>query len=449
MNKIRKIVISSLLFVLVSSTAVYSQLIDGVTAIIGDESILLSELESMVLSQRSQGNKAPMNELRCEILEDLMVQKLFLDQARIDSIEVTQDRIDRELDSRLTNFIMSAGSEEALEEYYHKSMIEIKRDLRKIMANEILTGEVQQTIAMDISISPSEVRKYFSKVPADSLPVLPAEVEISIIEANPPNLDENNAEVRQKLLDLRKRIIEGESFKALAILYSEDEGSARMGGDLGFVPRSNLDKAYANEAFGLKKNAVSRIVESIYGFHIIELIERNGDLINTRHILMRPKVKPNESQKAIHSLDSIADYIRKDSISFELAAKRFSTHKDSRMNGGKFVDPQSRSEMIIIDKLPPDTYKVVRDMNVGEISDAFQTTDDKEKTVFRIVRLDSQTSPHKANMKDDFNYLREFAMNNKRAEVYQEWILDKMSNTYVKISQEFKTCKFSNKGWLK
>ncbi len=448
MNKIRKITISSLLLLLISTGSIYSQLIDGVTAIVGDETIFLSELESMVLTQRSMNNRAPIDKLRCELLEDLMIQKLFLDQARIDSIEVTQDEVDRELAGRLNEFVVRAGSEEALEEYYHKSMIEIRRDLRKMMANEILTMTMQRTIASGITSSPAEVRRFYNRIPADSLPLMPAEVEISIIQADPPNMDDNNMEVRQRLLDLRKRIIEGESFKALAILYSED-GSANNGGELGFKQRMGLDKAYADEAFSLKKNTVSKVVESQFGFHIIEMIDRQGDMINTRHILMRPKVNPQEALEAKLSLDSIADFIRKDSITFDVAARRFSSHKDSRMNGGKYVSPQSRSEMLIIDNLPPDTYKIVRDLNVGEISDAFETTDLETKTVFRIVRLDSQTTPHKANLKDDFNYLQELTLNNKRAEKYQNWILDKMGATYVKISEEFKACKFSNEGWQK
>ncbi len=427
----------------------YGQIVDGITAIVGDEIILLSELESMVLTQRSMGDRTPIARLRCELLEDLMIQKLFLDQARIDSIIITQDEVDRELEMRLNDFVLRAGSEENLEQYYNKSMIEIKRDLRKMMSNDILTRSVQQNIAAGISTTPSDVKKFYNSIPEDSIPLLPAEVEISIIQIDPPNLEENKLEVRQKLLDLRRRIIAGESFRALAILYSEDDGTATRGGELGFTTRANLDKAYADEAYSLKKNAVSRIIESAYGYHIIELIDRNGEMVNTRHILMRPKVKPDEAIEANARLDSIANLIRNDSLKFETAAYMFSTDKDSKINGGKFVNPQSRSNVVAIESLPPDVYQVVRDLKIGEISEAFKSTNDEGKTVFKIVRLDKQTAPHKANLKDDFNYLSELAIGTKRAGKYRSWVEDKMEITYIKISDDFRTCNFANKGWLK
>jgi len=444
-----KLKISAIILMLALASQLNGQIVDGVSAIVGDETIFLSEVESMVLTQRSMGVRTPINSLRCQLLEDLMVQKLFLDQARIDSIVVTQDEVDRNLEMRLTDFILRAGSEENLEQYYNKSMIEIKRDLRKMMANELLTQRMQTTIAADITTTPADVRRFYKLIPEDSIPLLPAEVELSVIQIDPPNLEENKLEVRQRLLDLRGRIIEGESFRALAILYSEDEGTAARGGELGFTNRAKLDKSYADEAYSLKKNAVSRVVESIYGYHIIELIERNGDMINTRHILMRPKVKPEEAIEARERLDSIANQVRMDSLSFEEAAFRFSTDKDSRINGGKYVDPQSRSDVVAIDNLAPEVYQVVRDMNIGEISRAFESTNAEGKTVFKIVRLDKQTAPHKANLKDDFNYLSELTMQQKRMDKYRKWIEDKMEITYIKVSDEFKTCNFANEGWLK
>lgn len=450
MKKTIQIFLSSIILsVIITSNVNSQQVVDAVTCIIGDEIILLSEIESLVLTQRSMGDKTPANKLRCVILEDMMIQKLFLDQARLDSIIVTQDEVDRSLNMRLNEFVMRAGSEENLEEYYNKSMIEIKRDLRKMMENEILTQQMQQSLARDITSTPAEVRKFFNRISSDSVPLIPAKVQISIIQIDPPDNEENILEVRQRLLNLRRRIIEGESFRALAILYSEDDGSATRGGEIGFMPRSNLDKAYADEAFSLKKNSVSRVVESEFGFHIIELIDRNGDMVNTRHILMKPKVKPGQVAEAINRLDSIADLIRKDSLSYKLAAIKFSTDKDSRLNGGRFVTEDTRENLIMIDNLPPDTYKVVRDMKIGEISDAFRTIDSKGNIIFRIVKLDSRTEPHRANLKNDFTYIQEMSLSNKRNGVYSDWVIEKMENTYIKISDSFKTCQFFNKGWLK
>ncbi len=449
MKRIKGILSSVVLIVMATANSYPQQVVDEVSAVVGDEKILLSDVEGMVMSQRQMGDRTPIDKLRCQIFEDLLVQKLFLDQARIDSIEVSDDDVERYLDSRLNAFIVNAGSEENLEQYYKKSMIEIKRDLRVMIKNQLLTQKMQEEIASDIKITPLEIRKFYNSLPPDSLPLIPAQVEISIIQIDPPNIEANKLEVRQKLLDLRRRIIQGESFKALAVLYSEDASTAPKGGEVGYQPREGLDKAYADEAFSLTPNTVSKVVESQYGFHIIELIDRKGDMVNTRHILMKPKVNAEDTQIAINRIDSIADLVRNDSMTFEKAAMMFSTHKDSRMNGGKYVTPDSREELINIEDLPPEMYIMVRNLKVGEITNGIKMTDEKGNEVFRVIRLDKRTEPHRANLKDDFNFLQEMALDNKRAGVYQQWIEDKMQVTYIKISDTFKTCKFANDGWLK
>ncbi|HEN20773.1 MAG TPA: peptidylprolyl isomerase, partial [Desulfobacteraceae bacterium] len=248
------------IFILVSgANKVFSQyIIDEVSAIVGDETVFLSDVENMVLQQMTMGDRRPKEAIRCEVFEDLLVQLLFLDQARIDSIFISSDNISRMLDERLNDFVMRAGSEENLEEYFNKSMVEIRRDLRPMMENQQLASQVQNKLAMDIKITPDEVRKFYQSVPPDSLPLIPARVEISIIQIDPPGLEQSKLETRQQLLNLRRRIVEGESFRALAVLYSEDEASAATGGEIGFQARGNLDKAYADEAFSLKKNQVSR-----------------------------------------------------------------------------------------------------------------------------------------------------------------------------------------------
>ncbi len=433
----------------VNNEAKPQYLIDEVSAIVGDETVFMSDVENMVLQQMAMGDRRSSQTIKCEVFEDLLVQLLFLDQARLDSIEISGDQIERMLDERLNDFVLRAGSEENLEEYFRKSMVEIRRDLKPMMENQQLASEVQNNLARDITITPQEVKRFFQSVPADSLPLMPARVEISIIQVDPPGMEESKLETRQQLLDLRRRIVEGESFKALAVLYSEDEQSAGNGGEIGFQVRGNLDKAYADEAFSLKKNQVSKVVESQYGFHIIELIERRGDMVNTRHILIRPKINPEQAETAKNRLDSIADLIRTDSISFQQAAYRFSTHKDSRMNGGVYVTPDTRENLIEIDRLPKEMYLVVRNLKINEISEGFRIEDENGNTVFRIIKLNRQTEPHVANLKDDYNYLQEVALANKRAGIYQEWIKDKMQMTYIRISDQFKTCKFKNDGWLK
>ncbi|MEE4214369.1 MAG: peptidylprolyl isomerase [Bacteroidales bacterium] len=449
MKIVNRIFTSLLVFVLFTANTFSQYLIDEVSAIVGDETVFLSDVENMVLQQLTMGDPRPEEEIRCEVFEDLLIQLLFLDQARIDSIQISTDNINRMLDERLNDFVMRAGSEEALEQYFKKSMVEIRRDLRPMMEKQQLAGQVQSNLAMDIAITPEEVRRFYESVPADSLPLMPARVEVSIIQIDPPGMEESKLRTRQQLLDLRRRIVEGESFRALAVLYSEDEASAAAGGEIGFQVKANLDKAYADEAFSLKKNQVSKIIESQYGFHIIELIERRGNMVNTRHILIKPKITPEQTVKAMNRLDSIANLIRSDSLSFQEAAFRFSTHTGSRMNGGLYVTSDTRESLIEIDKLPQEMYMVVREMNINEISEGFRMQDEKGKTVFRIMKLNKQTEPHVANLKDDYNFLHEIALSNKRSGIYMDWIKDKMEMTYIKISDRFKTCKFNNRGWLK
>ena len=274
---------------------------------------------------------------------------------------------------------------------------------------------------------------------------------MSIIQIDPPDNEDNKAEARQKLLDIRSQILAGKSFSVLARLYSEDTESAKKGGEIGFRVRGELEKPYADAAFSLTKNTVSKIVESKYGFHIIQLIDRKGDMVNTSHILIRPKVKPEQAEMALSKLDSLANLIRKDSIKFETAAMRFSTHKDSRINGGKLVsaNPSSRITWFTLEELNPEMYVKVREMKIGEISDPFKTTDENNNEVFRIVKLDNILPAHSANLKDDYQNLYDAALVKERAQVFDKWVKQKIGITYVKISEEFKGCDFLQKGWLK
>lgn len=433
-------------------TVVKSQvLVESVAAIVGNEVIYLSDVENQVVDYKNNGDKTPVDQLRCSILQQSLISKLFLDQARIDSIIVTDNEVDNELNAKLNDAIRRAGSESALEGYFKKTMIEIQRDIRKALVEQEIVRQVQGTIAEKIKLTPNELKKFFSSLPKDSLPVIPQKVEISIIQLDPPGNEENKAEARQKLLDYRSQILAGKSFNVLAIMYSEDPSTASNGGELGFMMRGELEKPYADAAFSLTKNTVSKIVETRYGFHIIQLIDRNGEMVNTRHILIKPKVKPYQAVKAISKLDSLADLIRKDSMKFPAAALRFSTHKDSRINGGKFVstDPSERDTWFTLEELNPEMYVKVRDLKVGEISDAFRTTDENNNTVFRIVRLDNEIPAHRANLKDDYQNLYNAALMNKRTKTYDDWLKKKIEVTYIKISDEFKSCDFLQKGWLK
>jgi len=450
MNKLKLFLIIGILF---TATIVKSQqLVEAIAAIVGNEVIYLSEIESMVVEQRRSGDRTPIQELRCQTLHNMLIMKLFLDQAKIDSIEVSDEGLEADLNYRINDAIRRAGGEENLVEYFNKNMIEIRRDIRKSLREQQVMNEVQASIAQNLKITPSDVRRFFNNLPKDSLPVIPAKYQLSIIQIDPPGIEDNKAEARQRLLDIRSQIVEGRNFNALAVLYSEDTESARRGGELGYMTRNELDKEYANVAFSLTSNNVSRIVESQFGFHIIQLIDRMGDLVNTRHILIRPQVKPNQAQEAMSKLDSIATLIRHDSIKFEDAARRFSSHQDSRINGGKFAytDPYTlRVSSLLTTEDLKDMYVVVRGLSVGEISQPFATVDDKNNPVYRILRVDSEFPAHVANLRDDYQILYEAAMMEKRQKLFEEWMKKKIERTYIKISEEYKSCSFlREQGWL-
>lgn len=440
-----------LIFMFLPGLVMNAQLVESVAAIVGNEVIYLSEIESSVADLRREGNRTPVDELRCNVFHQMLISKLFLDQARIDSIKVSDDSVEGDLNMRINDAIRRMGSEEALVAYFKKSMIEIRRDIKKTMLEQEVVREVQGKIAKNITVTPNALKRFFASIPKDSLPVLPAKYELSIIQLDPPSNEENKAEARQKLLDIRSEILGGKSFSVEAILYSEDPGTARNGGEVGYLTRGELEKEYADVAFSLTKNTVSKIVETKVGFHIIQLIDRKGDLVNTRHILIRSKVKPEQEAKAIAKLDSLANLIRKDSLKFAETAFRFSTHKDSRVNGGKFVsvNPSDRTTWFTLEELNKDMYMKIRDMKVGEISDPFGTTDELNNVVFRIVKIDNELPAHTANLKDDYQSLYNSALMSEQAKVYDKWIKEKIMITYIKISEEFRSCDFLKTGWLK
>jgi peptidyl-prolyl cis-trans isomerase SurA len=446
--KIRIIILSALL--MLAGYSASGQIVESIVAVVGNEVIFLSDVEGQVLQMKAERDPTPVEELRCRVLEDLMVQKLFLDQAKIDSIEVSPDNVEADLNNRLAEYIRRAGSEQALENYFNKSMAEIKKDLREMLTNQYIVQETQGTIAKNITVTPDEIKKYYTTMSKDSLPLVPRKVELSIIAVEPPDMESSKAEVRQRLLDLRSRVINGESFSALAVLYSEDPGTAPKGGELGFVTRGEVAKAYAEAAWSLKKNAVSKIVETEFGFHIIQLIDRKGEMVNSRHILMRPKLSAEQTEWAILRLDSIANLVRIDSLTFYKAALRYSSDKATRANGGKMVqeNPSARVTWFTLDELPREINLVVRNMKLGEISEPFRTTDAKGNSVYVIARLDDEIAPHRVNPKDDYNFLSEAALANKQNKAYEDWITGKIKKTYIRISDDFRSCGFHYTGWL-
>jgi peptidyl-prolyl cis-trans isomerase SurA len=446
----RNIIILCVLAIFAGQSAAGQQIVESVVAVVGNEVIYLSEIEGQVVQLKAERDPTPVDQLRCRVFEDQLIQKLFLDQARIDSIEVSTESVESDLNSRLTEYIRRAGSEQALESYFNKSMTEIRKDLREMLTNQYIVQETQGTIAQNITVTPEEVKKYFSTIPRDSLPLMPRKVQLSMISVEPPDMEASKAEVRQKLLDLRSQIINGKSFSALAILYSEDPGSAPRGGELGFNTRGELAKPYAEAAWSLKQGVVSKIVESEFGFHIIQLIDRKGDMVNSRHILMKPKLSAEQTEWAILKLDSIATLVRTDSLTFSQAAMRFSSDKATRANGGKMVseNPAERVNWLTLDELSREVNLVVRNMRLGDISEPFRTVDSKGNSIYCIIRLDEEIPPHSVNMQDDYNFLAEATLRNKQSKVYEEWIREKIKRTYVRVSDDFRGCQFHYSGWF-
>jgi peptidyl-prolyl cis-trans isomerase SurA len=426
-------------------------LVESIAAIVGNEVVYMSDLENTITDLRRSGNKTPFSELRCSVFQEMLISKLFIDKARIDSIIVADDAVEADLNMRMNDAIRRAGSEEALVDYFKKSMVEIRRDIKKTLLEQETVREVQSKISEHIDITPGDVKRYFSTIPKDSLPIIPAKYEVGVIQLDPPSNEENKSEARQKLLDIRSQILAGKSFNVLAIMYSEDTESAKKGGEIGFLTRGELEKPYADAAFSLSMGTVSKIVETKYGFHIIQLIDRKGEMVNTRHILIRPQVKPEQTEQALARLDSIADKIRKDSIKFEIAAMRYSTHKDSRTNGGILVspNPSERVSWLTLEELNKEMYVKIRDLKVGEISDPFKTTDESNNPVFRIVKLINEVPAHTANLKDDYQILYNATLMNARTKAYDKWIHEKIKSTYIRISEEYRTCDFLKIGWLK
>ncbi|MDX9929553.1 MAG: peptidylprolyl isomerase [Bacteroidales bacterium] len=427
------------------------QLVESVAGIVGNELILLSEVEELIKQIRESGNRTPVDQLRCQVFENLAVKKLYVDQARLDSIIVLPSQVEADLNLRLNYYVMQAGSEAAVEEYFKKSMFDIKSDIRELMIEERMEEEMRTKLSEGIEAAPVDVRRFFNSIPRDSVPLVPARVELSIIQIDPPSNEENKIIARQRILDLRSEILGGKSFEVMARLYSEDDGTAVRGGEVGFQPRGGLAKEYADVAFSLKNNTVSKVVETEFGFHIIQLIERRGDLVNTRHILIKPRLSVNDVMTATERLDSISALIRLDSITFETAARQMSTHKESRINGGKLVtgEANARTSIFALEELDMDMYQVVRNMKTGEISPAYRTVDENNNTVFRIVKVDREYPAHRANLDDDYQLLQNMALQEKFAKKFLEWEEKKLEVTYIKVSEEFRQCNFSHGKWLR
>ncbi len=421
--------------------------IDKIVAVVGDNTILKSDIESQVVSMRANGVLVD-DKTKCQMFEELMFQKLLLHQAELDSVTVTDAEVESEIDRRLNYFIAQIGSEKKLEQYYKKSMLQIKEEFRVIVKDQIVSQRMQGKITSNVKVTPKEVKAYYNSLDKDSVPMIESEVEYAHILINAKESEAAKKAARDRINELRERIINGEEFSTLAILYSADEGSAKNGGELGFMGRAELVPEFSVTAFKLKNTAVSEIIETEYGFHIMQLIERRGQKVNVRHILIKVQVEEQQVKEAKNLADSVYNLLSVDTITFEQMAEQFSDDIQTNKNGGLAVNPQTGTSVFYIDQVNPQVYYTLEKMEVGTTSLPVpaQTVDGKKG--YRIIKLIKKSEPHRATLDSDYDKVQNAALVYKQNEATRTWIKSKIKGTYIKLSDDFASCEFDNK-WIK
>ncbi len=431
-------------FVLTSHFCNAQKTVDKVVGIVDDKIVLLSDIESQYLQYAQQYQQDLDAKIKCNILDQLLTQKLLIAQAQIDSVVINDDEVEGELDKRIRYFSNITGGQSKLEEYYGKSIIEIKDEFRNEIKQQLLASKEQQSIITNIKVNPSEVKAYFNSIPADSLPYYNAQVEIGEIIFYPIVSNEMKELARQKIKDLKARADKGEDFATLASLYSEDPGSVDKGGELGFVNRGELDPAFEAAAFSLKTpGQISDVVESQYGFHIIQLIERRGERINVRHILITAKTTSFDLSRALTRADSVKKLLDDKKKSFAEAVNKYSEDETTKNSGGMLINPNTSATWFEIPELgeyDKSLVFVTDSMKVGDISSPKFFKTREGKSGYRIVMLKSETQPHKANLKDDYDKIQGAALSEKQSKAVTDWIKEKISKTYIQVDKDFANC---------
>ena len=428
--------------------------IDEVVWVVGDEPIMKSDVEQMRLQGEMEGMKWGGNP-DCRIPEQIAVQKLFLHQAALDSIEVTESDIAQAVEQQINYWINSVGSREKLEEYQGKSLSQIRSDLHDDVKNSKMIQQMKRKIMSDVTVTPADVRRYFKNLPEDSIPFVPTEVEVEILVKKPRIPQSEINRVKDQLRSFTDRVTKGEtSFSTLARLYSEDPGSARQGGEMDYAGRGTLDPAFASVAFNLTDpKKISKIVESEFGYHIIQLVDKRGDKVKVRHILLKPKVSAEDLNKALGRLDSIAADIKDGKFTFEAACSYLSEDKDTRNNHGLMAYTDNQTGKITsrfqMKDLPTEVASVVNPMKVGEISAPFKMVDHRGKTVAVIIKLINRIDGHRAKITEDFQTMQEVVMQKESEKKLHDWVVNKIKNTYVRMNDRYKGCDFEYQGWIR
>ncbi len=441
---------SAIVLLLLCLMAKGQSVIDEVIWVVGDEAILRSEVEEERLRAQYEGTTIP-GDPYCYIPEQMAIQKLFLHQAVIDSVEANESSVSHQVDMRLNYYINQIGSKEKMEEYFRKTSSEIREEMMTTVRNQMIIQQMQQKLTADIKPTPADIRRYYNSLPLDSIPVMPAQVEVQILSFEPPVPVEETERVKQRLREFTERVQNGSAdFGMLARLYSEDTESAKRGGELGFVGKGQLVTEFADVAFNLNDpKRVSRIVQTEYGYHIIQLIEKKGERINCRHILLRPRISATDKVHAIERLDSIRHQIMVDSLQFEQAVIQFSEDKNTVMNAGLMINPNTGSSRFEYQDLAPEIAKQIYNLNEGEISQPFVMIDQaKNREVCAIVKVKKKTDVHRANLSDDFQAIKAMLETKMSQDFIHDWIIKKQKTTFIQIDPEWRGCDFEYPGWI-
>ena len=435
--------------VTVSAQKYSDGIVDKTIAVVGNEVITISQLEEEVQMMMAYGMMSDKSG-RCEILEQMMSSKIFLMQARVDSLEVNNDMVETELRSRMDNVRTQLGGDEAVEEYFKKPLHKLRQEWRSAITDQTLTQQMQQEIAKKVpELTPYDVQQYLDATDKADLPMVPMKYQLSQICIY-PDRDAANLAVKERLLAIRERILNGEKFATLARIYSQDPGSARKGGELGMASKSIFWPAFSDAAMALKPGIVSQIVETPDGFHIIEVLEKKGDMFNARHILLKPEYTVDDRDKAFKTLDSLKTELANGAVTFELAARFYSQDPATRTNGGQMADPMTGSSYFDVDQLKPQDYAAIKNLNVGDVSAPVESLDNEGRsgnTVYKIVKVDKIIPAHAASFQNDYNMLLDQAKQHKSMEAIDEFINSKIKTTYIIIDPLFKDCDFEREGW--
>lgn len=425
-----------------------SNSIDGIVAIVGQKTILKSDVENQILQYKSRGETHNGN-LRCFVFEELLYQALLVNQSFVDSIEVSDNQVNGELDRRMSMFEEQMGGRDAMEKYFNKPYSKIRDNFKTVIKDQLLAQQMESQVTSDIKVTPREVKAFFNNMHKDSLPLVESEIEIAQVVIHPKIKEKQIEKIKKTLQEFIDRVNKGEDFAFLASLYSDDAASAENDGDLGWVKRGDLVPEFAEAAFELtEKGQISDIVKTEFGYHIIQFLERKGEKIHIRHILKIPKPLSTEKRKAKTSLDSIAKIIRNGKMSFSEAALRYSTDEESNKSGGIVINPYTGTSGFKSSQLDPATNYVLKQMKIGEISEPFESRSMKGKPEIKIIKLLSKTKPHVADIKTDYQLISDMAKEKKKKEVISNWIKKVQKTTYIKIDKDYKKCNFKYKGWL-